>query len=151
MARSIARTLTLSTKSISPLSRLLSHRNQSNKPSSSSSDLIDVDASSCNADPLIRKLEDAIHCIIVRRSAPDWLPFCPGASYWVPPPSTPSSGLAHLLHNLTDPLARQDSSSLTSPGVWPSPSYFIQGSAPHLPEIEATSNCNSRSSEDEEG
>ncbi|KAI9078226.1 hypothetical protein K1719_039840 [Acacia pycnantha] len=33
----------------------------------------------------------------------------------VPPPSTASNGLAYLLHNLTDPLARQDSSSLTSP------------------------------------
>ncbi|XP_028772005.1 uncharacterized protein LOC114729196 [Neltuma alba] len=148
MARSVARTLTLSTKSMSPLSRLLPHRNQSNQPSSS--DVVDVDAASCNTDPLIRKLEDAIQCIIVRRSAPDWLPFYPGASYWVPPPSTPSNGLANLLHNLTDPPAQQDSPPLTSPGAWPSPSYFIQGSSPHPTEIEATSNCNA-CSEDEEG
>ncbi|XP_054780289.1 uncharacterized protein LOC129296281 [Prosopis cineraria] len=148
MARSIARSLTLSTKSMSPYSRLLPCRYQSHQPS----DLADADSasSSSNTDPHIRKLEDAIHCIMVRRSAPDWLPFYPGASYWVPPPSTPSNGLAYLLHNLTDPLAHHDSSSLASPGAWPSPSYFIQGAAPHPTEIEATSNCNSQS-EDEEG
>ncbi|GFP93984.1 hypothetical protein PHJA_001542800 [Phtheirospermum japonicum] len=33
----------------------------------------------------IKRIEDAIHNIIVRRSAPDWLPFLPGSSYWVPP------------------------------------------------------------------
>jgi len=30
----------------------------------------------------LRKLEDALHSIIVRQSAPDWLPFVPGSSYW---------------------------------------------------------------------
>lgn len=132
MARSIARTLTLarlscpvSTKFTSPSSRLLPLRNQSNQ--ASSSDLNDLDSSSCNADPLIRKLEDAIHCIIVRRSAPDWLPFIPGASYWVPPPSTPSHGLAHLLHELSNPITHPDSMPLSTLRAWPSPSYFIHG------------------------
>ncbi|EPS72062.1 hypothetical protein M569_02702, partial [Genlisea aurea] len=32
----------------------------------------------------ISRLEDAIHGIIVRRAAPDWLPFLPGFSYWMP-------------------------------------------------------------------
>ncbi|KAL2514535.1 uncharacterized protein Fot_28506 [Forsythia ovata] len=33
----------------------------------------------------IKKLEKAIHRIVVRRSAPYWLLFLPGHSYWVPP------------------------------------------------------------------
>ncbi|XP_028776850.1 uncharacterized protein LOC114733545 [Neltuma alba] len=153
MARSLAQTLTLaylgrtvSTKSLSPSSRLLPHRTQSNQ---SSSDVGDLDSSS-NADPLIRKLEDAIHCIIVRRSAPDWLPFLPGSSYWVPPPRSASNGLAQLLDKLANPITEEESMSITTVRGWPSSSYFIQGGAPHPVEMETTSNFDSQS-EDEEG
>ncbi|KAF8758050.1 hypothetical protein HU200_010788 [Digitaria exilis] len=44
----------------------------------------------------MRRLEDAIHGVLVRRAAPDWLPFVPGASYWVPPIPRPL-GVADLL------------------------------------------------------
>ncbi|KAF7814655.1 Serine/arginine repetitive matrix protein 2, putative isoform 2 [Senna tora] len=152
MARSIAQTLTLSrlarsvsTKSLSPSSRFLPHRTQSNQ---SSSDLNDLDSSS-NADPLIRKLEDAIHRIIVRRSAPDWLPFLPGSSYWVPPPGSSSNGLAQLLDKLANPITEEESMSITNVRGWPSSSYFVQGGAPHPVEMETTSNCDTQS-EDEE-
>ncbi|KAK4267712.1 hypothetical protein QN277_024456 [Acacia crassicarpa] len=155
MARSIAQTLTLgylgrtvSSKSLSPSSRLFPHRTQSNQ---SSSDVGDLD-SSPNPDPLIRKLEDAIHCIIVRRSAPDWLPFLPGSSYWVPPPRSASNGLAQLLDQLANPITEEESMSINTVRGWPSSSYFIQGGAPHpVPvEMETTSNFGSES-EDEEG
>ncbi|OIS97021.1 PREDICTED: uncharacterized protein LOC109234353 [Nicotiana attenuata] len=46
---------------------------------------IDLDSSSIGSEGGIRKLEEVIHSVIVRRSAPDWLPFLPGYSYWVPP------------------------------------------------------------------
>lgn len=32
-----------------------------------------------------RQFEDFLRDVIVRQSAPDWLPFIPGSSYWVPP------------------------------------------------------------------
>ena len=52
--------------------------------------------------PLLTKLEDAIHRIIVRRSAPDWLPFLPGSSYWVPPPRSRDYGLNQLVEKLAN-------------------------------------------------
>ncbi|THU57140.1 hypothetical protein C4D60_Mb03t00380 [Musa balbisiana] len=52
--------------------------------------LIDVELQAEDFPPEIevlgmRRLEDVIHAIVVRRSAPCWLPFLPGSSYWVPP------------------------------------------------------------------
>ncbi|KAI4329458.1 hypothetical protein L6164_021719 [Bauhinia variegata] len=156
MSRSVAQTLNVarlgrnvSTKSVSPSSRLLSLRNQSNQ---SSSELNDLDSTASKADPLIRKLEDAIHCIIVRRSAPGWLPFLPGASYWVPPPRSASNGLAQLLDKLANPITEEESMSVTTVRGWPSSAYFIQGAAPHAMEVEMTSKSKYNSqSEDEEG
>ncbi|XP_059290320.1 uncharacterized protein LOC132043884 [Lycium ferocissimum] len=46
---------------------------------------IDLDNGSDGGGGGMRKLEEVIHSVIVRRSAPDWLPFMPGYSYWVPP------------------------------------------------------------------
>ena len=134
MVRSVSQTLTLgriahsvSSKSLSPSSRFLTLRTQSNQ-SSPINDLNDLDSSaSSNVDPLVRKLEDAIHRIMVRRSAPDWLPFYPGASYWVPPPRTASNGLAQLLDKLANPLTEDESMSVITVRGWPSSSYFIHG------------------------
>lgn len=95
----------------------------SSSSSSSPSDLGD------SADPLLRKLEDVIHHIIVRRSEPDWLPFRPGSSYWVPPRSK-SRGIAQLIGKLAtgSPHPNADASmSTTTPRGWPSSSYFIHG------------------------
>jgi hypothetical protein len=44
----------------------------------------------------IRRLEEAIHGVMVRRAAPDWLPFVPGGSFWVPPLRRPH-GVAELV------------------------------------------------------
>lgn len=130
MARSISQTLTLAhlvRTSSSAASISSSSRRCLSKLASSDSG--DVDSSSPNADPLIRKLEDAIHTIIARRSEPDWLPFLPGASYWVPPPSSPSIGLTNLLHDLTEPVTTHHVSMppLTTPPAMPSSSFFING------------------------
>jgi hypothetical protein len=78
---------------------------------------------------LLRKLEDAIHRIIVRRAAPDWLPFLPGSSYWVPSPRSTSGslGIAHLVEKLANPLSDEESLSTTTVRGWPSSDYFVKG------------------------
>ncbi|KAF2309214.1 hypothetical protein GH714_001198 [Hevea brasiliensis] len=108
------------------------------------------------------KLEDAIHRIIVRRAAPDWLPFLPGSSYWVPPPrSTAGSlGIAQLVEKLANPLTDEESLSMTTVRGWPSSDYFIKGAPRRSMEVKMTSNKeaekeassnNVSKSEDEEG
>ncbi|XP_076954292.1 uncharacterized protein LOC143628641 [Bidens hawaiensis] len=83
----------------------------------------------------IRKLEDAIHNIIVRQSAPDWLPFVPGSSYWVPPRAhrPESHDLFQALKRFTNPLTEDESMAVTSSRGWPSSAYFIQDSPPVHP------------------
>ncbi|KAJ7952063.1 Serine/arginine repetitive matrix protein 2, putative isoform 2 [Quillaja saponaria] len=155
MARSLSQTLTLTRlgrnlppKSRPPSSRLLTLRSQSNQ-SSSSNDLNELDSSSANTDPLIRKLEDAIHRIIVRRSAPDWLPFLPGSSYWVPPPRSSSNTLAQLVDKLANPLTEEESMSVTTVRGWPSSAFFTEGATPEEVETLTTSNNMSQSEVEE--
>lgn len=144
MARSLSQTLTLS-RHLSPKSAqiqasppssslLVSLRTQSNLPSSHGGDLSDLSdaSSSASSDPLLRKLEDAIHRIIVRKSAPDWLPFLPGSSYWVPPPRSRNYGLNHLVEKLANPLTQEESMSTTTLRGWPSSDYFIHGPFPFI-------------------
>ncbi|KAJ9164501.1 hypothetical protein P3X46_024071 [Hevea brasiliensis] len=146
MARSIPRFLALRAHSNTP-----SHPNHT-----------DISDDSSSTDSLLRKLEDAIHQIIVRRAAPDWLPFLPGSSYWVPPPrSTAGSlGIAHLVEKPANPLTDEESLPMITLRGWPSSDYFIKGAPPHSMEVnmtskkaaeaEATSN-NASKSEDDEG
>ena len=137
MARSLSQTLTL-TRRLSPKSRpappstaslLQSLRAQSNLPDLSGDLAAGEAASSSGADPLLTKLEDAIHRIIVRRSAPDWLPFIPGSSYWVPPPRSRNYGINQLVEKLANPLSQEESLSTTTVRGWPSSEYFIEGFA----------------------
>ncbi|KAH7564870.1 hypothetical protein ACOSP7_021286 [Xanthoceras sorbifolium] len=129
--------------SLSPPSRLVPLRAQSSQP-----DLSDHAESS--TDPLLSKLEDAIHRIIVRRSAPDWLPFLPGYSYWVPPPTSQFYGVAQLVEKLANPLTPEQSMSTSSVRGWPSSDYFIRGAGLHPVDVEMTS-ANLSQSDDEEG
>ncbi|KAJ9139565.1 hypothetical protein P3X46_030290 [Hevea brasiliensis] len=143
--------------------RFLALRSQSNTPSHPNHiDLSDDSSSSSSTDPSLRKLEDAIHRIIVRRAAPDWLPFLPGSSYWVPPPrSTAGSlGIAQLVEKLANPLTDEESLSMTTVRGWPSSDYFIKGAPRRSMEVKMTSNKeaekeassnNVSKSEDEEG
>ncbi|KAJ0006797.1 hypothetical protein Pint_30554 [Pistacia integerrima] len=130
---------------LSPSSRLVSLRTQSNQP-----DLSDLSTSSdSTTDPLLSKLEDAIHLIIVRRSAPDWLPFLPGYSYWVPPKSQ-FHGVAQLVEKLANPLTPEQAMFTNSVRGWPSSDYFVKGASLH-PVAEDTNSTNVSQSEDEEG
>ncbi|CAN1139648.1 hypothetical protein LINPERHAP1_LOCUS15002 [Linum perenne] len=108
--------------------RCLALRSHSNLPNTNAADpAAATDESS--TDPLLRKIEDAIHRILVRRAAPDWLPFVPGSSYWVPPPrsNAGSYGIAQLVDKLANPLTDEESLSGTTVRGWPSSDYFIKG------------------------
>ncbi|XWS11619.1 hypothetical protein CRYUN_Cryun37aG0014200 [Craigia yunnanensis] len=150
MSRSLFQTiikLNPITKQRPSSSRLLSLRTQSNQPNHS--DFSDPSSDSSSSDLLLRKLEDAIHRIIVRRSAPDWLPFLPGSSYWVPPHTAQSYGLTQVVEKLANPSTPEESMSTTTTARgWPSSDYFIQGGSPHPLEVDMTSNTSSKS-EDE--
>ncbi|XP_019057506.1 PREDICTED: uncharacterized protein LOC104808102 [Tarenaya hassleriana] len=159
MARLLSPSLSLSrirfaaASSLVPSSLFVTVRSQSSdRRANHGGDLHEVDtaASQSQADPLIQKLEDAVHRIIVRRSAPDWLPFVPGSSYWVPPPRSQGHGIAQLVAKLANPMTDDEYLSTTSSRGWPSSDYFIKGVQPHPVETEMTSNT-SYQSEDEEG
>lgn len=107
--------------------RLISSRKHSTQPESSfqvvdSSSLSELEALT------VRKIEDAIHHIIVKRSTPDWLPFVPGASYWVPPKRR-NFGIAEIVHKLAvaNALSQEEVMSLTTAFGWPSSDFYIQG------------------------
>lgn len=51
-----------------------------------------------------RRLDDAIHSAVVRNAAPDWLPFLPGSSYWVPPNRGADKKFVDLIGNLMNPM-----------------------------------------------
>ena len=80
----------------------------------------------------VRRLEDAIHGVLVRRAAPDWLPFVPGASYWVPPMPRPL-GVADLLGGAVytargaPAMTAEEAMSFTTVRGWPSAAYFVEG------------------------
>lgn len=74
----------------------------------------------------IRKIDDVIHGIVVRGSAPCWLPFRPGSSYWVPPKRKGQTrGLERLIGRLSNPMNKEEMMSLTTIRGWPSSSFFI--------------------------
>ncbi|GAB4850170.1 hypothetical protein Ancab_029465 [Ancistrocladus abbreviatus] len=150
MARMLSRTLTLTLTRfayspsapsipISHASRILPHRNRSSE--SAKPQVIEVDLqSSAATDDFgsaaevevlgIKKLEEVLHNIIVQRWAPDWLPFMPGWSYWVPPKPS-ANNIVELVGRLTNPLSEEEGLSLTTTRGWPSlkllPTIIIVG------------------------
>ncbi|CAK8531888.1 unnamed protein product [Lathyrus sativus] len=99
--------------------------------------LLEIDTSSTSLssegehEMTLKLFDDLIHRILVKKATPDWLPFVPGSSFWVPPRPTPSN-VVHLVHKLTDgekqqPFMNDESLSLSSLRGWPSSNYFIKG------------------------
>ncbi|BAF23209.1 uncharacterized protein [Oryza sativa Japonica Group] len=100
----------------------------------------------------VRRLEEAIHGVMVRRAAPDWLPFVPGGSFWVPPMRRPH-GVADLVGRIAAaasgadaevvagglayepevyaPMTEEEALSFSTARGWPSASYFVEGKFPH--------------------
>ncbi|MQL89127.1 hypothetical protein Taro_021697 [Colocasia esculenta] len=72
-----------------------------------------------------RRLEDVIHGILARRAAPDWLPFIPGSSYWVPPRK--SYRLVEVLGRAANPLTEEEVMSLTTAQGWPCAAHLFGG------------------------
>ncbi|KAK3035548.1 hypothetical protein RJ639_034753 [Escallonia herrerae] len=124
---------------------LRSHSTQSGNFYAVDPSLADADAEAL----MVQKMEDAIHGIIVRRSAPDWLPFRPGSSYWVPP-QRGSYGMAEVLQKLANTLTEEEVMSLTTARGWPSSAYFVSHVSPRKGEVEVFSRNTSQSEDDEE-
>ncbi|XP_017255530.1 uncharacterized protein LOC108225215 [Daucus carota subsp. sativus] len=95
----------------------------------------------------VQRIEDAIHGIIVKRSAPDWLPFRPGYSYWVPP-RRDSYGIAELVHTFSNNLTDDEVMSLTTSRGWPSSTVFSTGIGSNLDESLSQSKEGTISSEE---
>ncbi|XP_071701094.1 uncharacterized protein [Rutidosis leptorrhynchoides] len=153
MARFLSQTLIRSTSSNS-LQTLKLGISQPNRFSSRSgkAQLIEFDL---EKDEILglRKLDDMIHNIIVRNSAPDWLPFVPGSSYWVPPHRklSESHGLVDVLNSLTNPLTKEEFMALSTSRGWPSSAYFIEGTSPVQPvEVKDDNNREDMSKHDDE-
>ncbi|XP_066343774.1 uncharacterized protein [Miscanthus floridulus] len=147
MARLLAaRALTLSRPSTAPSAlRFCPSRALSDKvdfveidlseesPTSSSGGGGAGDSATAQAQMGSRRLEDAIHGVLVRRAAPEWLPFVPGASYWVPPLPRPL-GVANLLGAALytargdAAMTEEEALSFTTVRGWPSSAYFVGGS-----------------------
>ncbi|KAF9614839.1 hypothetical protein IFM89_020895 [Coptis chinensis] len=164
LSQNLLRFTSTSASSLSILSkkssRYVNNRSRSTQSENKGGQLIEVDLEAANPENNellggMRRLEDAIHGIIVRRSAPDWLPFIPGSSYWVPPRKRPY-GLVELVGKLANPLSEEESLSLSSVRGWPSSSFFVDdgfvtaGASPYPVEME-TNSINATQSEDEEG
>lgn len=158
MARIIAQSLIYQKSSVAVPARALAHsRHRSGKAhaaqvieldlessassSSSSAEGFDVDT----VNGAIKKLDEVIHGIIVRRATPDWLPFLPGYSFWIPPPGHnhhfgTSGGLVDVIGKLSG-VSRNGQNRINgnfSSDImpeddemphrgWPSESYFIEG------------------------
>lgn len=128
--KTLIRTTQSSLNSLQPFKLGISQSNRFSTRSGKS-ELIEIDLESeSDVEVLgLRKLEDVIHNIVVRQSTPDWLPFAPGSSYWVPPHRhrTESDGIIDVVTIVTNPLNEDESMSFSSSRGWPSSAYFIDG------------------------
>ncbi|XVE71889.1 hypothetical protein DITRI_Ditri10aG0187900 [Diplodiscus trichospermus] len=87
---------------------------------------IELDSSSSPASA-INKMEEIIHRIIVQKSTPDWLPFLPGSSFWVPLPCHGSKRVSDFVEQLTNQLTPEEYLSLTTDRGWPCSYFFALG------------------------
>ncbi|KAJ0984174.1 hypothetical protein J5N97_002530 [Dioscorea zingiberensis] len=145
MARVLSQTLTLARDG--PTTRLPAFRLLNRRGSRSSRRvkpvLVELDIgtagkekSASDVEAIMRqKLEDAMQQVIVLRATPDWLPFRPGSSFWVPPRPCNSKnplGLMELAGMVPNSLTHEENLSLSTVRGWPSSTYFIDGGSPHL-------------------
>lgn len=73
---------------------------------------------------VVDSIEDFIHNTIVYRSRPEWLPFVPGASYWIPPRRS-SYGVAELVRLVANAPTEEEYLSLVTLQGWPSSAFYI--------------------------
>lgn len=98
-------------------------------------------------EPRMRRLNDFLHGVMMRRARPEWLPFVPGGSYWVPPmrrqrgvselvgivTSGRRGGAVGRAENAVDwaALTMEEVMCFTTPRGWPSEAYFVEGKLWH--------------------
>ncbi|KAL3830131.1 hypothetical protein ACJIZ3_018933 [Penstemon smallii] len=160
MSRILSQSFLPRSASLHPPSALISHHKRHRSNKSHRAQLIELDLDSPTSSSLsqsdeviavgMKRLEDAIHGMIVRRAAPDWLPFLPGYSYWVPPQRSsgfrnhPSAAgtMIEMIGKLAvsrkstktrDLLSEDEHMAYTSSKGWPSSAFFIQGTSPRHP------------------
>ncbi|KAK8953914.1 hypothetical protein KSP39_PZI001701 [Platanthera zijinensis] len=97
----------------------------------------------------IRRLEEAIQSYVIKKAAPGWLPFAPGASYWVPPGSQ-GLGEVDLVDRPDNPLTEEFRRRRTSGREWPSSSFFFDGGMPELSSKLSIRDMTAAQSDDED-
>ncbi|KAI3982253.1 hypothetical protein MKX01_026226 [Papaver californicum] len=133
--------LSILSASASTSSRFVTTRNRSSKSEGGGGSLIKVNLETNGENEILgmKRLEDAIYGIVVRRSSPDWLPFSLGSSYW---------GFAELIGKLSNPLYEDETLSLTNARGWPSTSFFIDDMLQeYIPSYKMVSEESSQSSD----
>ena len=75
---------------------------------------------------MLKKLDDIVQTILVQRATPDWLPFVPGSSFWVPPRLAPLK-VTDLVGKLADQLTDEESLSVATDRGWPCSQFFVHG------------------------
>ncbi|KAL1218382.1 hypothetical protein V5N11_028090 [Cardamine amara subsp. amara] len=107
---------------------------------------IDLDSASSKTEAeaaILKKLNEFVRRIIVHNSTPDWLPFAPGSSFWVPPHQLTATKIANLVDKVTNPLTEEETLSLSSPFGWPCSSFFIPpDTSSSTQEVEASMEFN---------
>lgn len=78
-----------------------------------------------------KRLEEYVHSNLAKSAAPDWLPFLPGMSYWVPPmPSLKFEEYSEVEVAITarNTMTEEEFLSFTTARRgWPSSDYYLQG------------------------
>lgn len=123
------------------LRRLNFRRAYSSKPHHAETDLDSPSSSATSKAEAERKsLNEYFQKIAVKNSTPDWLPFAPGGSFWVPPPHQKTDGkVAYMMNMVTNPLKKEEAFSLSSSSGWPCSSFFI---TPNDEKVESSMELN---------
>ncbi|XP_028774150.1 uncharacterized protein LOC114731189 [Neltuma alba] len=123
-------------KVIRPCFSLQHHRHRSSKASKPQLIQIELGSSSSSStssslndgdyELALKRFDELIQRILVKKATPDWLPFVPGSSFWVPPRASSPGNVVDLVEKLTNDLSDEEYMSITSLRGWPCSNFFIK-------------------------